>query len=221
MWVNPKLIMDLQLDYIREKSQFQVYKLWPLLRNVSLDYRINLWNVLIRPTFETLIGMFEREPRSNRERVLGLLRGTFKKFTLLCRNVKNSTTDLLMDFDFEKRASQVAELCRSKWRSRKLCEVPILPYQGCSVRKHSVAWPKELQILLNLKSAMCPGCNTPCGEYHMLSHNTFIPSDTFLISKIISISKENHREGRNFVLKSTNEYLKPFINILRMHRNCL
>jgi len=183
MWVNFKLTLDPQLDYIREKSQYQVYKLWPLLRNVSLDYRISLWTILIRPMFEMLVGLFEREPHSNREKVFGLFRGTFKKFTLLCKNVKNSTVDLLMDFDFEKRASQVVELCRNKWRSRKLCKVPVYSPQSCSVRKHSVFWPKELQVLLNLKSALCPECHIPCGEFHMLSHNIFIPSDTSLFQR--------------------------------------
>jgi len=73
LWVNAKLTMDMQLDYIRDKAQYQVYKLWPLLKNVSLDYRINLWTVLIRPMFEMLISMFVREPPSNQEKVYSLL----------------------------------------------------------------------------------------------------------------------------------------------------
>ena len=220
MWVNSKLTMDLQLEYIKEKAQYLVYKLWPLLKNVPLDYRINLWTVLVRPMFEMLTCMYVREPPSNQEKTNTVLRGTFKKFALLGKNVKDSTVGALMDFDFGKRASLVVELCRNKWDSRKLRIIP--KYHASSHSpKASIRWPKELQILLNLKSALCPQCKKPCGEYHMLNHNIFIPSDETLITNIKEINSANKKKGRTYILKSTVEYLRPFIDVLHKHLNCM
>ena len=124
-----------------------------------------------------------------------------------------------MDFGFNRRAYQVLELSRKKWECRKLKKIPCNPYQNYTTRKNSVVWPKELQIPLNLKAALCPKCKVPCGDYHMLTHNIFIPTDTVLLSKIIEINKD-YRKGRIFLLKTACEYIKPFIDVLTLHLNC-
>ena len=57
VWINGKLALDPQIKHIKEKVNFLSYKLWPLLKCVSLDYRINLWKVFVRPMFDMLSGV--------------------------------------------------------------------------------------------------------------------------------------------------------------------
>ena len=221
LWVNSKLTVDLQLEYIKDKAQYLGFKLWPLLKNVSLDYRINLWTVLIRPMFEMLTCLYGREPPSNQVKSLVILRSTFKKFSLFGKNTKDSTIGALMEFDFDKRASHVVNLCKIKWNSRKLRIIPSYPQNIHPVKQVRIYWPKELQVILNLKSAICPTCKVPCGEYHMLKHNVFIPSDNLLIENIRSICRANNGKGRDYTIGSIIEYLNPFIDVLRLHLNCM
>lgn len=90
-----------------------------LLKKVSLDYRINLWRVLVKPLFEMKAGHYFLENKSNKDKVLICLRKTFKSFTLLCRNV-----DELMSFQFEERAQEFWESARIKWKARKEHSMP-------------------------------------------------------------------------------------------------
>ncbi len=127
MWVNCKLTTDPQLEHIKDKVQFQAYKLWPMLKNISLDYRINLWTVLVRPMFEMLIGLYETEGKTNKEKIHRLIRKTFRKFTLIKKNVSNKVIFKLMDFDFEERVHKVMQITRTKWDARKNHMTPEYP----------------------------------------------------------------------------------------------
>jgi len=62
--VNQKLTLSSQLSMIDEKVRFQVIKLWPVLKAFSLDERINLWTILVRPLFEMLIFPYLAEESS-------------------------------------------------------------------------------------------------------------------------------------------------------------
>jgi len=157
VWIDGKLTMDPQLQHIKDKTNFLVYKLWPLLRNVSLDYRINLWKVLVRPLFEMLAGHYFAENKSNREKVQNCLRKTFKSFTLLFKNVDDDTVNELMGFQFEERTSEVWKLAKLKWEARKTHCVP--DYASIIEEEQKfgggrVFYRKELQELLNLATAL-------------------------------------------------------------------
>ena len=103
----------------KKASLYLYHKLFPLLRNVSLDYKINLWQVLIRPLFDMLLGHFQVECVSNREKVLVLMRKSFKKFTLLKKNVGNDVVMTLVGNDFSERVQYVCDVARKRWATRK------------------------------------------------------------------------------------------------------
>ena len=86
LWLNQKLTMQPQLDHILKKTNFITIKLWPVLKKISLDYRKNLWTILVRPLFEQLTMLYYSERSiTNKNKVLLLLRKTFRKFTHLDR----------------------------------------------------------------------------------------------------------------------------------------
>ena len=224
VWIDGKLSMEPQIQHIKDKTNFLVHKLWPLLKTVSLDYRINLWKVLVRPMFEMLAGHYFMDNPSNKEKVMNCLKKTFKNFTLLCKNVDDRTVSELMDFQFEKRAAEVWELARIKWEARK-AHFP-LDYSDVTDGREKlessdrVFYPRELQKLLNLTTALCPVCCTPCSSSHMLStHNLYIPNNETLIKRCKELSNDSNNSGlnRRQTLQRIAEYINPFVLCLKDH----
>ena len=219
LWIDCKLTMEPQLDHIREKAAFLRYKLLPLLRNVSLSYRINLWRVFVRPLFEMLAGLFYVDAESNKKDALRLVRKTFKNFTLLSKNIDDETVGALMDFNLEERAAVVQLKAELKWEARKSRCVEEASNGGSVVCKgkegkdKTIMFPRELQELLNMKTAMCPGCGKPCSSEHMFrSHRTYIPENETLLEKCKLLSQEGYSNGltRRQILVIISEYIEPF-----------
>jgi len=59
--LNKKLTMEPQLTHIRKKSKFIRVRLAPTVKNLRLDYRMNLWTIFIRPLFDQLAGLYNAE----------------------------------------------------------------------------------------------------------------------------------------------------------------
>jgi len=223
LWIDGKLTLDPQLKHIDEKVKFLSFKLFPLLKCVSLDYRMNLWKVFVRPMFEMLSCLYVVEAESNRNRVVTLLRKTFKRFTLLSKNVDNETVDKLMDFNFELRAKESQRIAHAKWEARKAHSVyGLLEEKGkikmAKTKKSKVFYPKEVQEFLNLKTALCPGCCEPCSSKHMWEvHRVYIPDNKFALEKCGSLSDFGceHKMNRKIILGIIARYFEPFIVYIR------
>jgi len=219
--------MDPQIKHIKEKVNFLGYKLWPLLRCVSLNYRIDLWKMFMRPLFEMIAGLFSMEGKSNKEKILRLIRKTFKAFTLLKKNVDNSTVETLMGYDYEKRAEIIHKTARLKWEARKTRDFSQLPEKLEEIellakgeRKTSgkVLYPKEVQELFNLKTAICPRCGVPCSSEHMFKiHQTYIPDNYTVLDqcKVISEDGFESKLSRKSIFGNVLRYVEPFIVYMR------
>jgi hypothetical protein len=105
-WVTPRMSLKPQKEYIMKKVGFIVNKLYPILNNVSLDYRINLWKIMARPLFDQLLCALSKENSStNVEEIITMTRQTFKRFTLLGKTVPNKIVEHLMDYKVTERAT--------------------------------------------------------------------------------------------------------------------
>ena len=226
MMVDRELSLTPQLKHIADKAAFLQLKLWPVLRNISLDYRVNLWTLLIRPLFEMSIAIHTIKCRSEQERVQTLARKTFKKFKLIKKNLKNKTVERLMDFGFAHRVQQVTASTKLKWQARRRNEIAQTPRTAkltdSPVPKAKAVYPSELQTFLNLTLALCPKCtlNTPCSPTHMLqTHSTYIPEHDIVLDKLQDITEKSRQlyYSRRRTLKEGSEFLKPFINCLHHH----
>ena len=62
-----------------------------------------------------------------------------------------------------------------------------------------LAWyPRELQELLNLKTTLCPKCNTRCNSYHLNEiHKINIPENTELLKIVEEESLNLKRRGKS------------------------
>ena len=80
---------------------------------------MNLWTIFIRPLFEKLTILYSIEiSRCNKAKVELVLRYSFKKFTLLKKNVSNEIVQDLLQFDIEERSADNVEVAKQKWEAR-------------------------------------------------------------------------------------------------------
>jgi len=215
---DAKLTMTKQLELIDKKSNFQVTKLWPILKMLSLEERINLWTLLVRPLFEMLIFLYYSErSHTNIERAQRMIRKTLKKFCMLKKNVDNSTINRMMDFDFNKRAGEVVELTALKWEARKNHNIPIIP-QKSLLKTEKIYYPRELQELLNIKTALCPVCRVPSSSEHLHErHNIQIPENTELLELMRTETESHIKEGKKKlqIIKELGLKLIPYITSIK------
>ena len=81
-WLDQKLKLDPQMQFIDKKTNFMKHKLNPCLYNATLDARKNLWQVFVVPLFEfTLPLYYYEESVSKKHKLDQILRGSFKSFT--------------------------------------------------------------------------------------------------------------------------------------------
>ena len=198
---------------------FQVLKLWPLLKSFSLDERINLWTVLVRPLFEMLIFPYHMESsKTNQEKAHVIIRKTFKKFCLLVKNIDDKTVERLMGFDFRHRVKIVVEKTRIKWEARKQNRTPKLSPAGVERSNSNLAYyPSELQVLLNLKTALCPVCSERCNSLHLREvHNIAIPGNSELLDLVEaeSVKRRSSKMSRNQNILEVGALLSPYIEAL-------
>ena len=208
--VDQKLCLDKQLTHIKEKADFLVIKLWPVLKTISLDDRINLWTILVRPLFEMMIFPYnkERSP-TNKEKVHALIRRTFKKFCLLAKSIDDVVVNRLMDFDFEERVNYVVKKAESKWFMRKSKQAPdVSSLKVTKKDKCRAYYPNGLQVLMNLKAALCPYCNIRCSSNHLRDHHGIeVPQNSELLDLTENESKlrRSKNMGRKLILKEVSE----------------
>ena len=222
VWLDRKLTLTPHLEHISKKSDYLYHKLWPLLRCVSLDYRINLWRILISPLFDMGSHLFSSTNPSSKESFLVLRRKTFKKFCLLKKNVNSDTVNKLIDSNFDERAFETSRISKIKWEARKNYSVPEYKCDNLLREKKEkhIRYPKELQEFLNLETAMCVSCKVPCSNQHMLiKHKIYIPDHEFIFQKMKEINVQNNRNTRTSLLKEAKNYLLPFINCLKKFLN--
>jgi len=221
---NMKIVF-MHLSYIATRVNVLSLKLWPALTNASRDFRINLWTVLVRPLFEMLTGLYINEEKTNKERIESVIRKSFKKFTLLKRNTSDKVIYAMMDFNFDARAEEVINIAQKKWDARKNHQIPNLGTvykKSAPAKETKIFYPKELQILLNQKTAICPHCTVPCGSGHMIKeHNIHIPSNMTLLDTMREVSRQKAERGlnRSGVVREAGRTLGPFIQAMGAHLN--
>ena len=167
LWLNQKLKIDDQLAHIKRKSWFIKSKLGPVLQNVSLEYRKNLWNTFIRPMIEFCLPIFATEPaRTNREKITDTVKRTFKLMTSLSSTTPDYIVRELCGLDIESRGMTIMLENRQKWQMRKGMLGPgkteMDPAENRDDTDPQVNLcryiPKTGIELLNMYTMVCPKC---------------------------------------------------------------
>jgi len=231
LWIDQKLTMELQLDHIKKKADWISVKLWPVAKKVSMEYRKNLWKILIRPLFEQLTLLWEmEESKTQQAKVECLLRGTFKKLTLLKKNVSNEIIGDLMQFELENRCKLNLINAQEKWEARVKKKMYtendskfIQALKDRNRKRSPRILPRQLQELLNITTAKCPMCRgRVCSAEHMeIIHNIKIPEYAEMIAEVEERTKmaKSLKYTRKEALGYIGEFFSPFLNSMHEFLN--
>jgi len=146
-----------------------------------------------------------------------MIRKTFKKYCLLAKTVDNTTVDRLMGFDFHARSQEVLLITEIKWQARKENRLPEFPSRRFKL-KNLALYPRELQELLNLKTAMCPLCKVRLNTFHLReSHKVSVPGNIELLDLVEkeSIKRRRLKLKKKDNLKVVGNLLRPYITSIK------
>ena len=108
-----------------------------------------------------------------------------------------------------------------KWNARLQHKAPNPnEYPKEKPEKNTIKWlPKELVEFINIKTALCKDCNTPCNSDHLAeAHNTQVPTNNEIL-EIIRKKSEEIKDQRGLkkseTLKLIGECIKPHIERVR------
>jgi len=112
-----KLTGEKSRQALERKTNFLNHRLSPLLSQISLDYRISLWKMLIKSLFNSLLPFFSHNNK-NRTKKLEILLKILKKFTKLSTTTDDVVLEKLIEFDILKLTRDQESAALSKWRQR-------------------------------------------------------------------------------------------------------
>ena len=128
-----------------------------------------------------------------------------------------------MDYDFAERAGLIVEITKIKWTARINNEAPEksnFPKKINTKNNHKQIWyPREVVELINLKTALCKQCSTPCNSNHLQTyHKIEIPSNDEILNlaerKPEEYSKDSSLDKKE-VLNKIGETFQAYINRIK------
>ena len=226
-WISNKLTLDSQMEFIKMKTDILASKLFPLLHDVSLSLRINLWEIFIKPLFDQIVHLFRADPaKTNRLKAMRLFKYTFKRFTLLSKNTPDKLIEFLSGFTLEGRAERIFQRDQYRWETRTGEGSKGLSLSISQPDKCKALLPKEFQIFINISSSPCKlhGSTILTPEHLQNYHGISIPNYYLILKQIekMAVYKVTFRGGkikktinRFASLKVASEYLKIWIALLK------
>jgi len=156
------------------KLQFIKNNLSPLIKNIFLDYRVSLWQVLVRPLFIPIALFSDFMCQSSRTLLERKLKKSLKWFLGFMKTVPDDVLFYLVDLDFDSWAKIEMERARLKWKARLEGQrhVGVPKY----ILKTRVKWlPKEIAQYINLQCKVCQECGTLLKAEHFRAHGVAVP----------------------------------------------
>ena len=114
--LDPQLNGEAQLKKMQQKINFLHYHLAPILRQVSPNYRINLWKLLVRPLFKPVIGISYLNTKTRMNKLEISLKKSLKSFLGLSIRTPNGVLEKLSPINIQTLGSNLilqAEHARS------------------------------------------------------------------------------------------------------------
>lgn len=172
--INNKLSTTDHLQQFKDSVKNLANRLFPLLKQSSFSFRRHLWNVLARPLFEQLsLLSYNDNAATGDPNIERAIKGSFKKFMLLPRSVRDEIVFELMDYDYKKRAEWNWKISEYKWKLRvgKPGDITERPVFSESTLLQELI-PGNFSTLINLDTRECPKCKgVRLSHQHRLSHS--------------------------------------------------
>ena len=197
--------------------------MYPFLKNASLETRMNMWLLMCRPLLEQIIAFHLAEPsNSNKEAIHRLTRQTFRKMTLLSKQVSVDTIQVFLGYDFDNVARKAWDEAAKRHEDRiRGKPMPLkIRYRPVKKPEEKNLMPKELVTYTNLLTALCPLCNKQhiranLSPSHLINqHGIDTPEPIELfhrLKKIISLNKKG-KFSRWRTLKRRAEIVDLYID---------
>ena len=187
------------------KIDFIKYNLNPLIRHISLEYKVNLWQTLIRPLFIPLAMLGNFMCESMRLDIERKLKKCLKMFIGLKKTVPDDVLFYMVKVNFNEWAKNEKEKAELKWKARmERKEVGELPKYviKCLVK----FLPKEIAELVNLQRAYCGECQTIMNSAHYALHGVQVPNVFDLlgmlerkIEDMVEVNEENDKKRESII----------------------
>ena len=127
-----------------------------------------------------------------------------------------------MDFDFLRRSKEVVKITEIKWEARKKNEIPIFPPKKIFDSRPTF-YPRQLQELLNLKTALCPVCRKRLNSSHLReAHCVVVPENAELLAFIEAEGREKGKKKgmkKVEIIKELGGLLNPYISCMKQILN--
>lgn len=223
--LNSKLTLNDQLAHIK-KSFFITHKLALFIKETSADMKVNLWTVFIRPLFEFTYPLLTHEKyATHKEKMLNLLRFSFRKFVGLIKHVDNDLVYYILGFKPDDRIEIVRQHTPRIYEAREqglsLHTCPINTWEGQSLSRVAC----NIFKLINIQCGMCPAhpqARLTVNHYnthHRLPDEPDMPNIRELIASMRQIidtrrMQSPEQETREVSLSRSREQIQELINKL-------
>ena len=213
-YLDSKLTMSTQLNFIRKKTNFLFVKLYPYLSNASADSRKDMWRTLIFPLFNAVLTLLRFESSKNHlDNMINLWHYSFKKFMMIPQSTSTDIVDEMIGIDLCELVSQNAEIAKDKWMARKERK-NLEKVKKKETENYLKGIPKEWCEILKQQCSLCPLCkNATRNAKHMAKiHNIDIYSYREIWSQIKEVYKQKHEQHKNkkTIMKLKRVVLRSF-----------
>ena len=219
-------ILNLQETFkaVKTTINFTSLRLSALLSSVSVDFRLNSWNLFIRPLLEMIsIPFIVSFKKTDQTKVRDFIKKTFKKFLNVGVSCEDKYLDLLKDYRWDERCKYLLNRCKIKWEARKKNQNPEIP----RFEKHNEIDVKYLPgnfiSLVKMFGCKCKYCGIyRVSPFHLATAHK-INIKIFTIEQIYQIWKEKrnqwHKEtkDRRVIIQNGEKLMKEFINEFKSH----
>ncbi len=195
------------------KIEFIRNNLSPLTRHISLDYRVNLWQVLIRPLF-TPLALFSAYLSESRKLMLERkLKKSLKWFLGLTKNTPDEVLFYIVNIDFDKWGKYIRDKARAKWKGRINNEESDF-HDKFIISTNSKWLPREVSQFVNLQNAVCTECNYILNAEHYQKHGISVPRIFELLEEVNrNVDEERIKSGRELKREEGIRLATSIINV--------
>jgi len=201
------------------KIEFIKNNLCPLIRNISLDYRVNLWQTLIRPLFTPLALLGNFLCQTSKKELERKLKKSMKWFMGLVKSVPDDILFSLVSINFDEWARIESERAYLKWQAR-LSKTWVAHLPKYKVICHVKYLPREVAQFVNLQCALCPKCKTILTPLHYNMHMVNVPNVSVLLREL-RMCFENERDraynrpGRMELIEVLASKVRGYIDVMK------
>ena len=167
-FLDCKLTMKTQLEYIRRKSDSLFVKLYPYLSNATAGGRKDMWRTMVVPLFNALLALTYFEgAETNNKNLIRLWHYTFKRFMLIPKSTKTELIDEMIGIDINELNILNAQNSARKWYARYTRTEPNLLLRE-KPTDYLRGIPKDWCDILKQQCSLCPICrNSTKNAKHM------------------------------------------------------